>query len=420
LQFRYVTDWAYTEKGWFLDEISVVADGDEIFHDGMEAGTGDWQVDPADGWMITTGTIIGAQYYLVEWRNASGFDAGLQAYQTVYYDADEWEVDRAPHSLPGMLLWHRNSLYSFDYTLGDAWYDAPSIGPKHALLVVDSHSFPYTWDSVQTITGQDLQVSGSIMPVDAAFTLQDTTAFTLRLGYDFPSYRFLDEPIETKTFGPRPGIKQFHDSLGYYPGLWCCFHNDIYFWDNDASAVVPAASDYTTRITWADNAPATQLYGEEAAGSILGTGNPGDTGVQFGVHLAVQAQADTGAWGRIMVWNAPALLDLEKTASRETVIPGGYLRYTLSVTNLSPIWQHFVVDDPLPEYTNYVLGGHYDEETNSIHWEGQVAPGEMVDIGVLVTLDADVPIGTLITNQAVLTDDALGDSDSISTEVVAP
>jgi uncharacterized repeat protein (TIGR01451 family) len=142
--------------------------------------------------------------------------------------------------------------------------------------------------------------------------------------------------------------------------------------------------------------------------------------VQFGVHLAVQAQADTGAWGRIMVWNAPALLDLEKTASRETVIPGGYLRYTLSVTNLSPIWQHFVVDDPLPEYTNYVLGGHYDEETNSIHWEGQVAPGEMVDIGVLVTLDADVPIGTLITNQAVLTDDALGESDSISTEVVAP
>jgi immune inhibitor A len=420
LQFRYVTDWAYTEKGWFLDEISVVADGDEIFHDDMETGAGDWQIDPADGWMITTGTIIGSQYYLVEWRNASGFDAGLQAYQTVYYDEDEWEVDRAPHSLPGMLLWHRNSLYSFDYTLGDAWYDSPSVGPKHALLVVDSHSFPYTWDSVQTITGQDLQVSGSVMPVDAAFTLQDTTAFTLRLGYDPHSGRYLDEPLETKTFGPRPGIKQFHDSLGYYPGLWCCFHNDIYFWDNDASAVVPAAADYTTKITWEDNTPAIERYGTEAAGSILGTGNPGDAGVQFGVHLAVQAQADTGTWGRIMVWNAPTLLDLEKTASRETVIPGGYLRYNLSVTNLSPIWQHFVVDDPLPEYTHYVLGGHYDEVSNSIHWEGTVPPEETAEIAVLVTLDADVPVGTQITNTAVLTDDALGDSDSITTEVVAP
>ncbi len=297
-QFRYVTDWAYTEKGWFIDDISIVADSEEIFSDGMEDGPGDWIVDPADGWMITTGTIIGPQYYLVEWRNSSGFDTGLQAYQTVYYDADEWEVDRAPHSLPGMLLWHRNSLYSFDYTLGDAWYDAPSIGSKHALLVVDSHPFPYTWDSVQYRTGQDLQVSGSVMPVDAAFTLQDTTAFTLRLGYNPYSGKYLDEPIETKTFGPRAGTKQFHDSLGYYPGVWCCFHNDIYFWDIDASAVVPATADYTTKITWADNSPATELYGEVVSGSILGTGNPGDDAVQFGLHLAIQAQADTGRGAR--------------------------------------------------------------------------------------------------------------------------
>ncbi len=78
-----------------------------------------------------------------------------------------------------------------------------------------------------------------------------------------------------------------------------------------------------------------------------------------------------------------------------------------------------MVDDPLPEYTNYVLGGHYDAETNSIHWEGSVAPEDQLEISLLVRLDSDVPIGTQITNQAILTDDALGDTDSISTEVIA-
>jgi immune inhibitor A len=66
LQFRYVTDWANTERGWFIDDITITADDEPIFFDDVEAGPGDWTADPEDGWMITTGTLVGTQYYLVE------------------------------------------------------------------------------------------------------------------------------------------------------------------------------------------------------------------------------------------------------------------------------------------------------------------------------------------------------------------
>ena len=54
------------------------------------------------------------------------------------------------------------------------------------------------------------------------------------------------DPLETKTFEPLPAVSQFHDSLGYYPGLWYRpATNGLYFWDAEASAVVPAKDNYT-------------------------------------------------------------------------------------------------------------------------------------------------------------------------------
>ena len=42
----------------------------------------------------------------------------------------------------------------------------------------------------------------------------------MRLGYDPATGVYLPAALETKTFGPLPAVSQFHDSLGYYPGLW--------------------------------------------------------------------------------------------------------------------------------------------------------------------------------------------------------
>ena len=141
----------------------------------------------------------------------------------MYNDDDEWEVDRCAYTVPGMLLWLRNAARDFDYTLSDSWYDPPSAGPKHALLVVDSHYRPMAWEQLHVpSTGANLRMSSRCQPGNAPFTLQPTTPFTIRLGYDpnDPTGAWVDTPLETKTFGPLPAVSQFHDSLGYYPGFW--------------------------------------------------------------------------------------------------------------------------------------------------------------------------------------------------------
>ncbi len=51
--------------------------------------------------------------------------------------------------------------------------------------------------------------------------------------------------------------------------------------------MVPSRNNeaYTTRIVHPDGSPATELYGTDIGGPILGTGNPGDEGKQLGVKI---------------------------------------------------------------------------------------------------------------------------------------
>ena len=417
VRLRYSTDLAVQWDGWWADDFSLDDGATNLFSDDVEAGAGNWM---ADTWQIVPVTNIYPRYYLVEWRNSSGFDEGLQyAYQTVYSDVDSWEVDRAPYTVPGMLVWYRDAAHDFDYALSDSLYDPPSLGPKHALLVIDSHPFPYMWDNYFYDTGQNVLLSGRVQPGDATFTLQDTTPFTIRLGYDPATGEYVEEPLETKTFGPLPEVSQFHDSIGYYPGLWCCdAEGYLIFWDSDASAVVPATDNYTTKITWPDNTPAHDLYGYDIGITVLGSGNPGDDEAQYGLHMAVVQQAHDGKWGKIKVWNSPAVLELHKRVSRVRAHPGQILKYSVKVRNRTPVPQSFVLDDPIPEHTTFVGGRHYDEDSNSIHWEGKLPRWSKQIIHFWVRVDRDTPIGTIITNEAYLADDALGDTASVTTEVV--
>jgi uncharacterized repeat protein (TIGR01451 family) len=184
--------------------------------------------------------------------------------------------------------------------------------------------------------------------------------------------------------------------------------------------VVPAKNPYTTKITWDDKTPAIDLYGTDLGDTILGTGNPGDALVQFGLHLAVTDKARDGTWGMIKVWNSPTLVDLEKYVRTTHARPGGYLKYTLKVVNKTPVFQPFVVDDPLPANTTFIYGRYYDPVNKRIHWTGQLAPYQTRDIDFWVRINRDIPLGTVITNQANLADGALGDTASTTTNVVAP
>ena len=68
-------------------------------------------VGTTNRWRLVPFSQSYAMYYLAEWRNDEGFDHGLRyPYQTVYNNdmTNEWEVDRSPYTVPGMLLWFRN------------------------------------------------------------------------------------------------------------------------------------------------------------------------------------------------------------------------------------------------------------------------------------------------------------------------
>lgn len=412
LRLNYVTDLAVQWAGWWGDDFSLDDGATNLFFDDVETGGIGWATDT---WRLVPLTEIYPRYYLAEWRNMSGFDRGLAyPYYTVYSDDDEWQVDRTPFSVPGMLLYFRDGSYAFDYTLSDSWYDPPSYGPKHGLSVVDSHSFPHMWSNLYYASGQNVRLSDRIQTADATFTLQETTPFTLNR-YDYA----LDQVVETKTFGPRPAVSQFHDSIGYYPGLWFRpANNGLYFWNVAASAVIPAQANYTTRITWPDNSPLYDFYGYDMGDTVLGSGNPGDDNVQFGLHLAVVDKAADGSWGLIRLWNSPTLLDLQKTVDKAQAKPGETLKYMIKVVNNSPAAQKFVLDDPIPANTTVLNGGpFFDVATNSIHWEYWVPAKSSRTLFFSVKVNKGVPAGTVILNEATLTDGALGDFASASTTV---
>ncbi len=80
VRFTYATDWAYQDPGWWVDNLSLDDDTGNLYFNDLEAYP-DWTLD---GWIEVPVTRSHARYYLVEWRNLSGFDEGLRyPYQTV-------------------------------------------------------------------------------------------------------------------------------------------------------------------------------------------------------------------------------------------------------------------------------------------------------------------------------------------------
>ena len=173
LRLRFSTDMSSYLDGWWVDTFYITDSATTLFYDNVESGANGWI---ADGWSFVPQTQYYPIYYLAEWRNDSGFDRGLKyPYQSVYNNesTNEWEVDRCAYSVPGMLLWLRNSLHSFDYTLGDSFYVGPSYGPKHALLVIDSHYWPMAWSNwVDSDSGAPYRISNRSSPLTLFFHLQ--------------------------------------------------------------------------------------------------------------------------------------------------------------------------------------------------------------------------------------------------------
>ncbi len=164
VRLRYATDAAAMERGWFNDDFSVTSGGTAVWSDDVENGENGWTATKGTftdttgaGWVIHSGELNAAQYYLAEWRNLDGFDKGLQyAYDTTYQRDGAWKVEKVKYNAPGLLVWYRDAART-NNNVSDAAFDLPSVGPKGQLLLVDSHFEPLRR------TGEAAEKDGSVL-----------------------------------------------------------------------------------------------------------------------------------------------------------------------------------------------------------------------------------------------------------------
>jgi uncharacterized repeat protein (TIGR01451 family) len=102
---------------------------------------------------------------------------------------------------------------------------------------------------------------------------------------------------------------------------------------------------------------------------------------------------------------APAWAIVKSVTPAEAVLPGGYLTYTLAVTNVGqlPTSGSFTITDVLPEHTNFVLATPPPDRTGStVEWvvSESLAVGAARDFTLVVTVTRPLTDGTLIANDA--------------------
>jgi immune inhibitor A len=317
VRLRYATDAAFQERGWFADDLSVTADGTEVWTDDVENGangwtaaTGTWTDTTGAGWTIDTGTHVNAQFYLAEWRNFDGFDEGLKyAYDTTY-SRDSWKVEKLRYNAPGMIVSFRDTAFGsgMDVTnhVTSNLTSLPSEGAKGGLLIVDSHFDPLRR------TGAAAAEDPSVLKNLESRPQSSNAAFGLRKTYPFDecvegtdAEGNVDEPYSEYCSSHRSQkpVRTFTDALGWYPGIEFREEGGFYR-DADASVVVPSRDNqpYSTRVVDAQGNPREDMYGEDIGlATPLGTGDPKDDGVAYGTRISVLRALKNNQIGVLMV-----------------------------------------------------------------------------------------------------------------------
>jgi len=224
--------------------------------------------EPGAGWIMTSGTFTFPHFYLAEWRSMDGFDLGLQyTYDSTFlrFDTGEWLVERVPYNAPGMLVWYRNTRYAIN-DVDTHSFDAPSLGAKGMLLIVDSHFEP-----LRRIIGTGgcalCNLASRPQASNAAFNTWGTNAF--QEGFEESDGTIVVSPIEAQA-----PVAAFTDALGWVPGIEVRLDlGGFFFRDRDASVVVPSlgGAPYDWRVVWPDGSPAYDFWG-----GGWGSGDPQD------------------------------------------------------------------------------------------------------------------------------------------------
>ena len=311
VRLRYATDEAFVERGWFVDDLAVTSDGVDLFTDDAEANNG-WTTEVStftatdgEGWRLDSGTATAAHYYLAEWRNLDGFDGGLAyGYDSTYTpeaEGESWWVERVKYNAPGLLVWYRDTSYGNDNHVTSDTFDAPSIGSKGGLLLVDSHFEPmrHTGAAADAYDADGLENFPVRMNTsDVAFTLWGTSPAKDCFAVD-------NDPANVfcSDYGNRGAVSSFTDAKGWYPGVEV-IDGGLFFRDIDASAVIPSRGNeyYSTRIVDSAGNALTDFYGIDLGGGhVTGSGNPGDEGKQLGVSFTVMKASKGNTYATVRV-----------------------------------------------------------------------------------------------------------------------
>ncbi|MEU5529987.1 immune inhibitor A domain-containing protein [Micromonospora chersina] len=308
VRLRYATDEAFVERGWFADDFSVTGGGATTWSDDVEGGANGWTQaggtftdTTGAGWHVDSGTQTKAHYYLAEWRNFDGFDKGLKyAYDTVY-SHEAWKVDKLSYNAPGMLVWYRDTVLGDVNHVTAQMTALPSYGAKGGLLIVDSHNDPLRRQGEAAVKDPSTLDNLPSRPQssNAAFSLGSTYPFKECL-------EAANEPYSEycTNFAAQAPVPAFTDAKGWYPGIEIR-NGSAFARDNDASVVIPSRGNakYTTRVTNPDGTPAPAYYGATLGGGaiVLGTGNPGDAGVAYGVSITIKRAAADNSYATVYV-----------------------------------------------------------------------------------------------------------------------
>ncbi|MEH6586204.1 MAG: hypothetical protein V7720_06580 [Halioglobus sp.] len=116
------------------------------------------------------------------------------------------------------------------------------------------------------------------------------------------------------------------------------------------------------------------------------------------------------------------LLDISKVPSRDVVVPGGQLSYTINVENVgSSDATNITLIDELPPETSFVsaTGGGVESSPGVVTWTGAaIQVGALASVAVTVQVDASTPDQTVLVNRAVVDSDETAPEQALALVLV--